>query len=304
MKKILVPLDGSALAETALATAMTLARRWPAELVAVRAINPFVSVPAGTPDLALRLNEAEKEAAGEYLESISRKLEKAGLRNLTLMAFGEPISHVVKLARARRAGLVCLASHGRTGLSRWLLGSVAEGIMRQSPCPVLVCREGHGPGPLGFESVVVPHDGSPLSDEVRVRLEPFLAADARVTLLRTSDDLLRESSLYVDPDVYRDYLGGLEVALRQLDSEGRYRHVVLDSAPAEAILKVAAEHQADLIAMATHGRSGFDRFFLGSVTERVARHASCPVLAFPPGSVSEMARKQEEQLRHSRRGPE
>lgn len=290
MKKILVPLDGSALAEKALTTAMTLSRRWQAQLLAVRVVNPFVAQPAGTPDLALQVNQLEKEAATSYLGTVSASIEKAGLQGTVLMALGEPISQIVKLAGARHVALVCLKSRGRSGLQRFFMGSTAEGVLRRSPAPLLLCRGDRGPGPLGFQSVVVPCDGSPLSLEVLPRLEPYLAPGAQITLLRASDDTIRRSSLHFEADTYRDYLTGLEAELARLDPEGRFRHVVRDADPSESILNVAAEQEADLVAMATHGRSGFQRLFLGSVTERVARHAHCSVLALPPTALSEVTR--------------
>lgn len=283
MQKILLPLDGSEHAEKALPVAMQLARRWQADILVVRVVNPYVAIPAGTPELALQFNEIETRESSEYLEQIALRVEKAGLSCTPLVAFGQPVPELVRLMENRSVKLACLASQGRTGMGRWLLGSVAEGVLRQAPCPVLLCRGEALPGPLGFERVVVPLDGGPLSAEVLPRLEMFLAPESQLTLLRATEDLVRHAP--VDRATYRRYLDSLRGELDRLDPEKRFRHVVRDETPSSAVLKQAEEECADLIAMATHGRRGLHRFLVGSITERVARHAHCPVLAFPPASV-------------------
>ncbi|MCE7872019.1 universal stress protein [bacterium CPR1] len=279
--KILIPLDGSKLAEDALDLAAGLARLWSGELVVVRVVGPSVAIPAGAPGLAMQVEKVAREEACDYLETIARQLTRWGMAGATRALFGQAVEQIVREAEEEGVGLICMASHGRSGPARWLLGSVAEGAVRKSPCPVLLCRGEIGSDFQGFRQVIVPVDGSRGSAEVIQKVKPYLHPTAHLTLVRASEDLVRHSALRLDQVSYQGYLDALEEELKALDPEERFGRRVLDCPAAEAIMTLAQEKQADLIAMATHGRSGMQRLVLGSVTERVARHASCPVLAFP-----------------------
>lgn len=274
---IVLPLDGSEVSESALGFAARLAVLLSAELIALRVTHPIDELPATNAFMAQDLAREEREAAHEYLERIASLLPRGSTR----VAAGRPAVRIAEVAREVGAGLIVMASHGRSGAARWVLGSVAEGVLRQAPCPVLLCR-GNLPGEFGgFERVVVPLDGSSLAARALEQVQPFLAPAARPTLVRATDTLVRLSALHMQPDNYKSYLEALEDELDAVDTEKRCERRVLDCAPAEAILRVAEEVDADLIAMTTHGRSGAARAVLGSVTERVARHALCPVMVFP-----------------------
>ncbi|MBI3929461.1 MAG: universal stress protein [Armatimonadetes bacterium] len=142
-RKILVPLDGSSLAEKALAPALDLARLASAEIVLVRASDQAaLMVPMSGPyppgplpmDLVTRLrHEAER-----YLASVAQTVREAGLVVTWQVQEGHPAEVVLETARSEGADLIVMASHGRTGLSRFLLGSVAEKVLRRASCQVLL----------------------------------------------------------------------------------------------------------------------------------------------------------------------
>ena len=274
--KILLPLDGSKFSESAIPVARSLAERWQAELILVRVADPFVGV--GTPAMAVALVEQEKAAAGPYLEEIQLQfplLQVRGLRPL-----GVAREAITKVAAEEQCDVIVMASHGRSGLMRWLLGSVAEGVLRHAPCPVLMLRPDLSIPEGGFKNVLLPVDGSDLSSAVVAKLEPYLADDAKITVVRASELGDNEHSVLFDAQARATYLATLEEEIRQVTIPGRnLSYQVLDGQAAHALLELATETQSDLIAMATHGRTGFRRTVLGSVTERVVRHATCAVLA-------------------------
>lgn len=281
--KILLSLDGSPTSEVALGLAESLCRSQGAELLLARITDPLAAVAPGTmPSLSLRLDEHLQEAAGAYLESLRSRLEGVSVRVHNLL--GSPRETLPQVALQEKVDLIVMASHGRSGMARWLLGSVAESVLRQSPCPVLLIRPEAAPKEAQFKHVLVPIDGSALSQDVLQRLPRLIprAPGAKITLLRASGLSFQDHAGVIDAFSLEQFMQHLEEEIRQLSVEGfdmDYR--VVDGEAADAILTLASELGCDLVAMSTHGRSGIKRFLLGSVTEKVARRVHCPVLAFP-----------------------
>lgn len=281
MKRLLVPLDGSLASETALGLAVDLARWLPAEILVLRVLEPAGAMPAGAAGMVRAMRLADEDQADEYLERTARLLTQRGVRGSVRCRRGNPVSQILRTAREEQVDLVVISSHGRSGPGRWLLGSVTENVLRQSPIPVLIARGRTAEFKNGFGRVVVPVEGAPAGWDGFERVQRYLAPGARVCLVRATDPVVRHSALSSSKDRYENYVKALQTEMEQHDPDGRCHKRVLDCPPAEAILTVAEEEEADLIAMSTHGRRGFDRLVGGSVTERVARHAPCPVLAFP-----------------------
>lgn len=275
MKRILVPLDGSELAELALEPARRLARKWGAELVLLRVTEPFVHGPlARVPSQTSRWLNAEVRP---YLERVACDLAEEGFAVRTLFPRGVAREQIIRAARRQAAELIIMCSHGRSGVLRWLMGSVAEGVLRRAACPILIVRPGLAAMPEdGYHQVLVPVDGSPLADEVVERIRVYLAAAGQCTVVAATNML----PLDLDKEAREDTARALETDLAERFPD--LPRQVFDGDASDVILTYATDAGCDLIAMATHGRSGFKRFLLGSVTERVARHSSCPVLVFPP----------------------
>lgn len=140
IKTILVPLDGSVLAESALAPAVDLARDYKAKLVLVRAAEAH-TLPMADP------TEAQVEAvrhAEDYLSGARERVIRAGIAEVeTSVWYGPPAEAIAEAARYREASLVVMSSHGRSGLGRLVLGSVAETVLRTTETPILLIRPGH-----------------------------------------------------------------------------------------------------------------------------------------------------------------
>jgi nucleotide-binding universal stress UspA family protein len=291
---ILVALDGSALAEQALPLAEALAEATSSPLVLVCA-SYVASVPGlDAADEQVRLiADAER-----YLRRTATRLRRRGIAVETSAPYGLPRQVIVREARAQRAWLIAMATHGRGGLGRALYGSVADGVVRQSPVPVLLVRAWHAGDSrarlLGAGPILVPLDGSAHAEEalpvarglagalktrvVLVRaippLDPALTPDGMAVALFTQDraDAEREARGYLErvAATLADAGTGVETTARYGD-------------PAEIIAAVAEEHGAALTILATHGRTGLDRLLIGSVAERFVRHGTTPVLLVRPG---------------------
>jgi nucleotide-binding universal stress UspA family protein len=278
-RTILVALDGSPLAERALPFARAVARGAGARLVLVRAVPPATVAPAP--------GSAGDEAAA-YLERIALLVTGHGAVEVAVPA-GEPAAAILAHGRARGADLLVLATHGRSGLGRWLYGSVADAVLRHAETPVLLvpatCTaawQGAGAG-----RVVVPLDGS---HEALTAIAPARALAAalgsRMLLLRVveppSGALYRQPirGQLFQPEVAlagaRRYLRGVAATLLP-GAEGV--DVRAAAGPAAAtIAAVAREADAGVVAMATHGRGGVARAALGSVATETVHRATVPLL--------------------------
>lgn len=307
---ILVPLDGSELAEQALPLAVALAHASGAELHLIHVFVPYaarIDMPGAIIDNTEFERKLEEQST-EYLRSVTERVAK----ELPDHVYADPVrtrpirspysESVAVVDRLRRAvarlhpDLMVLATHARGGLGRAWLGSVADALIRRVNVPTLLVhpREGVPTPASAFRHIVVPLDGSELAEE-SIPIAERLAAlgDARVTLLRVVvpqpamgppsvvlqfnvdqlEHFQREAKRYVDEvaDRFRGALPSIESV------------AVLAESPPRAILEWCDEHGVDLIAMSTHGRSGFRRFMLGSVADKIVRGAQIPVLLTRPG---------------------
>lgn len=288
-KRILVPLDGSATAEQVLPH--VLACSGPdTELMLLRVLEPVL-----LPDRGLVLADGLKQEAGDALGELTLELARRGARVRTRIApAGQVDETILAVAREEAVDLIALTSHGRRGLERWFLGSVAERLLRASPVPVLLVRasptaplDWRQADPPEYRRVLIPLDGSPFS-ECALQFQQVLAIrPERVTLVQASDIPIFLGRELLDQEVINGILGESEKYLRALSQVEELRGIevgcqALDAMAWEAILELAQEGKADLIVMATAGRSGMKRWLLGSVAEKVSRSAPCPLLLLNP----------------------
>jgi nucleotide-binding universal stress UspA family protein len=312
IKTILVPLDGSELAEQALPVAIALARASGAELHLVHVFVPYAAR-ADMPGAVMDNTELERtleEQSTEYLRSVTERAasELPGhvhadpVRTRPIRSpYSESVAVVDRLRRAAarlHPDLMVLATHARGGLGRAWLGSVADALIRRVNVPTLLVhpREGSPVPARVFSHIVVPLDGSRLAEEsIPVAARLAALGNARVTLIRV---VIPQLALGQPSVILQFNVDQLEHYQREakryvMEVADRYRaavpaieaEVVMASSPPRAILEWSEQHGADLIAMSTHGRSGFRRFMLGSVADKVIRSATIPVLLTRPGDV-------------------
>lgn len=278
LERILVPLDGSATAEAVLVQVRRLLKRADAEVLLLSAVELDV-LPAYE---SQKLRDTLPGLAQEYVRGVAERLTAEGIRARPLVATGSAAPQILAAVKEHKASLIALSTHGRTGLLRFTLGSVAEKILRSAEVPVLVMRSGaQPPREVEFRKVLVPVDGSDRSFEVLPVASQFAQAyGAKLIVVSAREyDPTLHGMVAVPVPLEPAPVEHVRKAVAMFTHAGNaVEGEVLDGDPASAILEFAAKARVDLIAMATHGRSGFVRWMLGSVTEKVVRHAASPVL--------------------------
>lgn len=248
--KVLVPLDGSQGSECVLAYVRSLGQR---QEVRVQ---------------LLHADEKNYQQAGaDYLARIESQLAVRHLGSWSVV--GPAREEICRVASEQKCDLIVMASHGHSGLRRWMVGSVAEGVIRTAPCPVLLLRC-PAPESSRFRHILVPVDGSPASLKVHLQLAPYAGRNTRVTLLTATGLSHRDEMKQLADHLRQIRVGGVEFCVQVVHGEA-----------AASILGWAGEEGCDLIAMASHAHNSVHQFFLGSVTQKVLRRASCSVLVFP-----------------------
>jgi nucleotide-binding universal stress UspA family protein len=278
IRRVLFPTDYSEAAEQAFVHAAHLAAAHDAELHALHVTSEEPrggrrQVPEHHIDAAAQLGLPTERAAGPLSP------EKITQREIQADSAAEGI---LSYAEEHGIDLIVMGTHGRQAIERMLIGSVAERVVREAPCPVLTVRAG---GDLNVRRILVPIDFSDRS-KAAIAVAEALADlyDANIELFFVIDeaDLPIPGApvlgpVHVAPDVVEARFRKLMNDLVKEYQDGRsLTGTVHVGSPASDIIDHAAEH-ADLIVMSTHGRRGVQRFFLGSVAEKVIRRAPCPV---------------------------
>lgn len=296
LERFLVPLDTSDVSEQVLPYVALLAKQLgqPVHLVSVVADEGELTPAAGRHAATLAsLVQHRRDYAQRYLDSVRDRLEAQGISVTAEVAIGRVPDQILAAVAARRAELVAMATHGRSGLERWFVGSVTDRIARTAPVPVLVVRP-HGdasaPSP-SISQILLPLDGSELA-EAAVTYATFLARSfkAPVIAIRTLELawLTGGSSAYgtnggLSPELLDALENDAKVYLEEISSRLRadgieVRTVFALRSPGAEITDLAHATPGSLVVMSTHGRSGLGRTFLGSVTDRVVRSSEAPVL--------------------------
>lgn len=256
--RILVPLDGSALAEAAIPFA---------ELIPSRAVRLLRVEPD-----AARAGSERDSAAGDDLARLARGLERQGREVELIVESGDPAARIV--AAAAEADLVVMATRGKSGSERMLVGSVADHVARHAPAPTLLVRGAIAQPAPALGRVVVALDGSARSEAalpVAARLagllgvRPHLVRVAEASPGSAGGEAASEAAAYLAEQARR--LGSHDLLATT---------AVLTGPPAEAL--IAAIDPTDLTVLATRGHGGLRRALLGSVAERLVREAAGPVL--------------------------
>jgi nucleotide-binding universal stress UspA family protein len=297
-RTLVVPLDGSDLAESALQYAVPLARAGQGRIILVRvALAPQTM---GVEDGSWEYDQ--RQAVGDAEQYLSAIAEGLGdqVPVETIVPYGRPVVQILDQVRRFEADGIVMASHGRTGLAHLLFGSVPESVMAQSPVPVFMvhARPGQPVRPT-FDPMagrlMVPLDGSMFAEAALELAFDFLGPAGELVLVSVAqppDHVLRDEQgravAYLDQQaedrtcVARAYLDDVARRLRQKDSDIHVSVDVRMDDPDEGIMAAAAERISDLVVMATHGRTGLRRASMGSVAGDVLRKGTTPLLLVRP----------------------
>jgi nucleotide-binding universal stress UspA family protein len=307
-KRILLPVDGSPLAERALPIAARLAQVSGGTVMLLHAVSWIDEALSPPPADFTDLTEAER-----YLSSLTLHHELKYVKTEIVTQLGEAASMILTAARAHHADVIVLCCHGATGMTRWLLGSVALKVSKHSPLPVLVLREGEsGASLLHLRSdcplrALMALDGSPFAEAALTPTAQLLTAlsippiQAELHLLRVIK-LPSEAQLHTfhhryDVNVFdlkrceaEHYLRTTADRLSNGITLQPGLHVktsVIEGKDiAEALIQVAQSkdptHRYGLLAITTHGRSGLQHWTLGSIAERVLAGARLPLFIVRP----------------------
>ena len=316
-QRILVPLDGSLRAERALPVAARIARASGGSIRLLQVVSPPIDYGGGLAvgTLVTRsMIESEIAEATSYLKIIANSDMLTGIATGTEVLYGPPAQDILAYSEAQEADLIVMCSHGRTGITRWVMGSVAHRLVHQSSVPVLVLLErvdvlSCSKTGLPFR-VFVPLDGSQLAETALVpaaHVAAALAAPGRsevhvaqvVKLYPTMAEgsfvsEFNEIALEGAKTYLTKVADQLQTTMRELKLSISWSIACeTQEADVPATLLELAEHgergkevkdcgDGDLIAISTHGRGGLERWVMGSVTEHLLNSTKLPMLIVPP----------------------
>lgn len=289
--RILVPLDGSSLAECVLPHTVAVGQAMDAEVTLLRAVVRTAGVGSSAVDpLDWHMRKSE---ADSYLREVARQLGEVGLEVKTALVEGEAPERIIHYGREHDTDLIIISSHGKSGLSRWNISSVVQKVILQAYAPVMIVRAyqpcGEAPGELRYGKLMVPLDGSQRA-ECALPWAKNLASFHKCKLLLTH---------IVDrPEVPRRApLTGEEADLVERLTEINRRHgerylqdvasrlgpgaesrLVVSEDRAMALHEVVDEEDVDLVVMAAHGYSGEARWPYGSIALNFIAYGSRPLL--------------------------
>jgi nucleotide-binding universal stress UspA family protein len=284
-KRILVPLDGSGLAEGALPYAEGVAIRLHSEVILLS-----ICPPGGWFERPMKA----------YLEKRAGELSSLGIKASPLVAQGNAADGILDFAEKNDIDLIIISTHGHTGPSIWPLGSITSKILQKSRTPILLIRSRELEAALRekeLRKILVPLDGSQFAEGIIPYVEDLTEGmDNEVILIRIIEqaqipDVVRYTAGF-DGKKYEDeliaraekeakrYLSKKESALRNKGVE--VSSTSLLGMPAQTILQYAEDNSVSLIALSTHGFSGITKWAYGSVASKIIESSSKPVLLVRP----------------------
>jgi len=277
-KKILVPLDGSKLAEAVLpyVTFLATALQVPVDLLHV-----------DDPETAFRTEGAD------YLQKVTASFKNSVPINCCRQQ-GTAAEVILDTASADSGALIAMATHGQSGGQRWLLGRVAQKVLQASVNPLLLIRPDEKKLPTGavrFATIIAPLDGSHLAEKIFPHVV-YLATRLQTAVVLIRTYTLPTSGYFVaaglspsDVKNLAEKIRGevtsyLQAKVKELTAQGvgEVSFVLKEGKGPDEIIELAQRTSDNLVAMSTHGRSGIGRWVLGSVTDRVVSYSGAPVL--------------------------
>jgi nucleotide-binding universal stress UspA family protein len=301
-RSILVPLDGSPASEHAVPWALSIAQQDGTAVHLARVHLPPAPIMVGS-ELAsdVALDAAIRNVEFNYLEDLTKKLRSTTTIPIrSALLEGAVVDSIEEHARTIQADLIVMTTHGRGALARFWLGSVADKVIRSSTIPTMLIRPNEDQGadltnrPF-LSRIAIPLDGTELSERIlepAMKLGKVSGADfGLVLVLDALEDIEALANLKIQapgawfPEATQakaeSYLERIAHRMRGHSLKVSTK-VIRHGTAARAILDYAGQHGNAAIALATHGRSGLRRVFLGSVADKIVRGATLPVLVYHP----------------------
>ena len=281
------PLDGSELAERAIPYTKNLAKTRGSEVILFTVSIAFVE----------QLDRPMKA----YLELNAKELQSQGIKASTAIAYGDVADEIIGFAEKNNIDLIIISTHGYSGIKRWVLGSVARKVLYGTCAHVLLIKSKTPKvSEVELKRLLLPLDGSPFSEAPI----PFVEELTKVTETEIILTVVSEPPLvpsYGDRPInptwekYRDtlwaemqqqaseYIGKIKTRLEKRRVKVKSQVITGELGKvAESIMKAAQKENVDLIAMATHGRTGVSRWVYGGITNRIVEQSLQPVLLIRP----------------------
>ena len=284
--RMIVPLDGSQLAEQVLPYVHVVGKGLKCPITLVRVYDVPAMLEGVSGSTIDRVADELRADAGRYLERVKNSLSDVGTEVSVVGKQGDAASVIIEEADKGSSTIVMISSHGRSGVTRWAMGSVAEKILQATNNPLLIIRDQTGEGTsmiegekdshdwnalLNVSNIIIPLDGSQLSEQV------IPHATALAHSLGVPVTPVRVSNSPNDDSENIEYLNNVAKGIRDSGLESGDGDI-LHGNPATAIIQMTETIPNSLVAMTTRGRSGIQRWVMGSVTDRVVRHSSSPAL--------------------------
>lgn len=288
VRTVLLPLDGSERAETAIEIAQTLATRAGTQVVLLRAALAQTTPESSSTSAQREVSRVVSEAR-QYLAAVEKRLRERRISCRSVVPYGPSADSVIANAELQQADLVIMSAHGATGPNRWNHGGVADKIVQGLSRPVLLVQGSPGKPVTG--RILVPLDGSELAetilDQVSTIARCFGSGVTLLTVLTPDDPGHAFASQSCPAGRPSDstsearattYLEGIAANLRERDVETRVE--VIEGQPADEILRRATRADVALVAISAHGLSGIGRWVYGSVATKVLHQSTRPVLLY------------------------
>lgn len=298
--QVLLPTDFSANADFARPYAVAFAKTYGGRIHLAHVVDEITASGGGAAAFGLAaadlgpLLDAMEEHARERLDHLKTEIEDEGVEVLIHLVRGNPTKSLIKIADDNGCTLITIASHGRRGFDHLVFGSVAERVLRTSEIPVICVKHPEHEfvrlqeGALNIKRVLYPTDfsafcekGLPFAESIAREFGASLTLAYGHEYPMNSPELMSEASAAVAANLESS-------ARRMLDEwKAKVKDVEVSSelrigSPYRVVQDLVQELNIDLVVVPTHGRSGVAHMFLGSVAERIARHAPCPVLTIRP----------------------
>ncbi len=290
--RILIPLDGSDYSAQVLGVVTPLARSLKASVhllhIADTTVIPLDLESGAEPYLA-RLIAEDVQHAQKYLPVVQKQLQDKGIETSFSAIEGEPVESILSVAADQHCDLIAMATHGRSGIARLVIGSVTEKVLNRSTVPLLLYRpkEGAPTAEEPIRTVCLSLDGTelseqslPLAQDLAARLGvPMVVARVAPTYLQVfdaTDPVLITDALEAMEREAQGYLKGIEERVSKTGTKVETRFIKGYAAP--ELVALSNSLPDSLVVMTSHGRSGIGRFVLGSVTDEIIRTSSRPVL--------------------------